>query len=371
MALALDSSDNLHTVYTVHNMDDDSSNHGIAYIGWKQPWARSANRSTAKEYLATGIDLDDQDYPWVCRFLRGPTDSAYTFVVESYTGSGWQTTTLATNLNGGEIYARACDIDYHSPSLIGVTYYNENRLIYAFSTDGGGGWVSETVTLPGAGQHNSLAIDGTGVPHISYTEGAYLRYAMRIGTYSWSSSLVGPDGSYNRIALKSDGTPAVSYYNSGFPYDALRSGSSWSNTKLGSSGSGWDTSLAFDSNDLPHITYYDYTSLELILATYSGSSWDYTIVDDGTDGVLNNNVGEMSFIGINELNRWTVTYRDLTAKTLKTARQEPLAPSGVLLCSEAENEGGAGSTLVLDPHGNPRVNHNRTLDNMIRYISRP
>ncbi|UCG69452.1 MAG: PKD domain-containing protein [Thermoplasmata archaeon] len=113
------------------------------------------------------------------------------------------------------------------------------------------GWVIETVEHDNEiGNYNSIAVDSGDNPHISYYHfvppplppdppcGDPLKYASRIGE-SWEIQIV--DNQSENIGLH--------------------------------------TSLAIDSNDYPHICYYDETNALVKYARWNGISWDIETVD--------------------------------------------------------------------------------------------
>jgi len=91
-------------------------------------------------------------------------------------------------------------------------------------------------------------------------------------------------GSDNSLALESSGNPHISYcgINDNLMY-AFWNGSTWEIETVDSTGSvGWCNSLAMDSSDNPCIAYIDYThyfNRNLKYALWNGSSWEIETVD--------------------------------------------------------------------------------------------
>jgi hypothetical protein len=76
---------------------------------------------------------------------------------------------------------------------------------------------------------------------------------------------------------------------------------------------GWTTSLALDSEDRPHIAYFDNTNDNLMYATFNGM-WHVVCVDDTGD------VGIGMSLAIDEDDWPVISYIDSTNGYLKVAR---------------------------------------------------
>ena len=92
------------------------------------------------------------------------------------------------------------------------------------------------------------------------------------------------------LALDSSDNLHISYYDVAPNYDlkyARRDGIDWGIETVDSTGDvGQYTSIALDSSDNPHISYYDATERDLKYAWWDGSTWDTEPVDGlgGRDG---------------------------------------------------------------------------------------
>ena len=135
----------------------------------------------------------------------------------------------------------------------------------------------------------SIAVDSTNTPHISYydyrhvnvTDDGYdyfedVRYATRNGT-AWSTEKVDDAGWYgifNSIAVDSTNTPHISYQSGNILMHAKSDGAGgWDTTVVyGATENG--NSIAIGPNDRPQIGYFDYSLNEVMLAKFNGTTWD-------------------------------------------------------------------------------------------------
>lgn len=128
-------------------------------------------------------------------------------------------------------------------------------------------WQTETVDATYTmGAYNSIAVDSSGHPHISYYDWTYydLKYAYFNGS-NWVITTVdgaGVDcGNYTSIALDSNDRPHIAYRsNEGVKYAYLDDQGVWQpEIVVPIGGSPYliyaETSLALDSNDTPHICF--------------------------------------------------------------------------------------------------------------------
>jgi hypothetical protein len=146
------------------------------------------------------------------------------------------------------------------------------------------------------GNDPSLAIDSSGYPHISYLNSTFedLKYARWDGS-EWVVETVanaGAVGYGSSLALDSADNPSISYIDGNPTYDikfAHRSGSSWISEPLDSSSSvAHATSLGLDSSGNPHVCYvfidYNDNTADLKYARKNGNSWDIEAVYPGGAG---------------------------------------------------------------------------------------
>jgi uncharacterized repeat protein (TIGR01451 family) len=165
------------------------------------------------------------------------------------------------------------------------------------------GWQIQTLdsaTDVRVGWVSSIALDSSGNPHISYTYvditywNGVLKYASYNGT-AWNTETVYTSGNDSPVystslALDSSDRPHISFYESdiahhdGYYKYASYNGTAWQiqTIESGYPSGGPDTvsSIAVDSSDSPHVSFWkgsDPTALKY--ASYNGTAWNTEIVD--------------------------------------------------------------------------------------------
>jgi len=123
------------------------------------------------------------------------------------------------------------------------------------------------------------------------------------------------------LALDSSDTPHISYFDfakSDLKY-AKWNGATWDIETVDPLGDvGWYSSIALDSSDTPHISYYDITDKNLLYATKMGSTWFSFVVDSAGD------VGSYSSIAVDKsIDKVRISYLDATNYWLKYAGGDP------------------------------------------------
>ncbi len=170
-------------------------------------------------------------------------------------------------------------------------------------------------------------------------------------------------GRYSSIALDSNDRPHISYYD--YYWDDLKyarwNGSEWIINPLHTVGIvGWDTSLALDSSDNAHISYHDVTNRDLRYAhVLYGGGWTTSLVD--SVGI----VGTASSIAIDSNENPHISYYDLTNQNLKYARY-----TGSIWSIETVDSSldvGDFSSLALDSNDYPRIAYYDWLNYDLKY----
>jgi hypothetical protein len=159
-----------------------------------------------------------------------------------------------------------------------ITCEANGALLYVW-LDQAGAWQVETADEQGlVGRYSSLALDGDGLPHVSYYDAtnADLKYAWRDQAGAWHTETVLTDtlrrvGRYSSLELTCPGgqcqgdalgRPHVSFYDEtgGDLGYAWRDAGGWQVQTVATGGLGdvgWYSSLAVDGVGQVHVSYYD------------------------------------------------------------------------------------------------------------------
>lgn len=237
--------------------------------GWYPSLALDSQNQPYIAYLAEDTQGHNEDL----RFAYFD-ELASTWVVTTPDGEG--------NISGPSLALDASGNPHiaYTNSPGGGLYYISGQLVpagpgmqYSWTTE----IIEDSETI---GSHISLAISSIGDAHIAYIKDSNLQYARRYSTSgAWTFETVDAQervGSYNSLAFDSQGWPHISYYDnetSAIKYASFTIATGWQTEfadPLGGPGTflfdGF-TSLAFDSQDHPHIAYHDPGDHDLMHAT--------------------------------------------------------------------------------------------------------
>jgi hypothetical protein len=149
-----------------------------------------------------------------------------------------------------------------------------------------------------------------------------LKYATNVSGFWLIQTLdsIGTVGVSSSIAIDLNNNIHISYYfmgmNSYVKHITNESGA-WVVSNIDSlgvsSGQGFATSIAIDSNNKIHISYYDFTGGDLKYATNKSGQWIKTILDSDGD------VGYYSSLSVDSNNKIHISYFDRTNRDLKYA----------------------------------------------------
>ncbi len=161
-------------------------------------------------------------------------------------------------------------------------------------------------------------------------------------------------GKYTSIVLDSQEYPHISYYDMvGRDLKYARwTGSEWDIQSVDCDEDvGEYTSLALDSVGRPHISYYDHTNGDLKYARWTGSEWDILTVD------FEGNVGAYSSIFLDDQDYPHVSYVDWSSYDLRYASWN--GSDWAIETVDFEGRLTGDTSLALDSEGNPHISYLR------------
>jgi len=189
----------------------------------------------------------------------------------------------------------------------------------------------------------------------------------------WANEVVdseGDVGRYSSLALDSSDNPHISYFdqtNCDLKY-ACWGGFNWQMETVDSVGHvGWYTSLALDSAGNPHISYYDATFGNLKYARWDGSSWQIETVD----GLISkqSNVGYYTSLALDSSDYPHISYHDVSNGNLKytnwdgAAWQTETVDGHMSLLLDV----GLRSSLALDSSDYPHISYHGYTNEHLKY----
>jgi len=305
-SLALDSTDNPHISYHKNSWADRGD---LKYAYYDGSWHIER---VSCNFGNTSIAIDSSDHPHISFTYYHLYPELWDYSFESYlkyayyNGNSWEIQYLRYwDVMCGETgescnYARSTSLALDSNDYPHLTYgmgrfYCFPQQMSVFSTGYSyydGSWHhNEVDNYYPPGLHNSLALDSSDNPHISCSNN-YNRLTYTYYDGSWhTEENVDSDGNvggYNSIALDSNDHPHISYYdytNGDLKYawcdmEGGDTTCTWHIEAVDSVGDvGLYTSIDLDSNDRPHISYYDATNGDLRYASCYPN-------DSDCDGIL-------------------------------------------------------------------------------------
>jgi hypothetical protein len=238
----------------------------------------------------TSLKIDSNDNPHILYCKNGVLKYAF------YDGNEW----TFENISGNGFYGGYLTLDVDDINNPHISFFEWNSADLMYGYNNGGEWIIEIVDSEDeAGFHNSICLDSNNRPHIAYTHfietpdrEEHLKYAKFDGD-NWSIEVVDDEYQYQgdvcSIAIDSDNISHIVYnkeiYHINHVFYAYRNGTEWLIEDVYELGDyAWETSIAIDSDDNPHITFTR-GGISLYYAKKENDSWVVDEIDTDAGGV--------------------------------------------------------------------------------------
>lgn len=251
--------------------------------------------------LHISLDVDSRSYPHISYFDQKKNISiGYCLNYAHWNGGNWDIEIVDSN---GDVGSH-CSLALDSQNYPHISYYNGTKLyglMYAYWDGKTSEWITQKID-PGhkVGLETSICIDSNDNPRISFFDHFYgnqsLRYAYWDGnnSYPFFFKTVDTDGNVgyeSSIALDSNDIPHISYHdaiNNNLKYVYLLE-NKWIIQTIDNSGGdvARKSSLVLDSNDNPHISYTIFNEgKNLMYIFWTGDVWNIQKISSGAESSL-------------------------------------------------------------------------------------
>jgi hypothetical protein len=307
----------------------------------------------------SSLALDSRGFPHISYsyYSAAGSEPDYDLHAAHFNGDEW----LVETIDSEDLRGRFTSLAYDGEDHPHIAYYDVYRGDLHYAYHDGIAWRLEAIETQGkVGYYASLAIDSSNRAHVGYqyVDDGDVRYASDVrddASASWSIEDVDDEndvGGYLSLALDSHDLPHISYYdgtNGDLKY-AYHDGEQWVIQVVDSEGDvGLHTSIELDERDLPHIAYFDFSKAALKYAHFDGTQWLITTVD--SDG----NVGRSASLALDSFGRPAISYFDLVGYNLKFALFDGVKWQIGIVGALGEVRGSEGTSLVLDHEDRPHI----------------
>ncbi len=247
----------------------------------------------------SSITLNKEGHPHISYYDYTNGDLKYAY----WTGSSWS----IKKVDGDGKVGLYTSIALDSSGLPHISYCDYTKRALKYAHWDGNSWNKKIIDDTGIicmseyfGDYTSIAIDSKDYVHISYCDSGKfdLKYAYQYDS-TWGIEVVdsyGDVGQYSSIVLDDNDNPHIGFgyfgHNNDLKFDlkyAVKTNDNWNVETVDSEGDirKW-ISLKLDTENLPHISYYDYYEGSLKYTFNSGSDWVFdTIESEGSTGCFN------------------------------------------------------------------------------------
>jgi hypothetical protein len=244
-----------------------------------------------------------------------------------------------------------------SSDNVHVSYYDSTNGDLKYATNESGTFLTQVIDSAGVvGRASSIAVDSADNVHIAYYDNTNrdLKYATnKSGTFvaeviDSNGSVGGAFDEYSFLSLAVDSNDYVhiSYFlysyggsNGDLKYATNKSGSFVTTTVDATDFVGEESSLAIDSNDKVHIVYSDYTNNAMKYANDTVGSWSVSTL------INFNNRGYNAMVAVDPLDKLHISYSEYYVEV------EPFYNITSFYFKYRTNRSGSWSGFTIDTYG--------------------
>lgn len=314
-----------------------------SFFSYAAVWDIQTIEEDLKHSFDTNVDLviDGNSVPHLIYFNRWNNDPLLSLVHCYLSGGGWNKSDVISEYfycdDEVKYHPKAC-IDIDANGVLYVAFSKSDDSIYYTSKTSQGWEVPYLIDGTGICLIYDMLVDNNSLLHIVYIRippdlnEDDSELVLAVGReFSFSKYIIRENGNFqsSSIAIDSLGNNHIAYYdiNSVADHELIKyiisDYNSVSDQAIeefdGSDTFSWGSiSIAIDSNNKPHISYYHITDTNLKYATKPDASWIIETVDNGRL------VGEYCSMALDSNNRPHIFYSDTTygAKMIKYAYRD-------------------------------------------------
>jgi hypothetical protein len=309
------------------------------------------------------LALDRSDRP---HLAYGGDHLYYTW----HDGTQWRQEIVDAGLGVGEYASIAVDYDYG----VHIAYYDATNGLLKYALRRNNAWTLQVIDQPTTTTTSVDFLSETAEPW-EQTERPW-RDPDLLGSQAVAATTDGGVGMYTSIAVDSDDYPHISYYDSDnrdLKY-ARWDGVSWDIEHVDTNDNvGKYSSLALDGDDDPHIAYYHDTQDSLRYANKTSGDWDTDTVDVGSD---EESVypGPYSSLAVSSSGKPYISYYEFDLDTEEGFLKYATLTSGTWVKEYVENDEGDDvglyTSIALNNDGVPGISYYDAENQNLKYADR-
>jgi hypothetical protein len=288
----------------------------------------------------------------------------FAFCFPSLAQASWTTHEVLSGTKSSIFHS----IAVHKNGTIYIAFENgPPDTIFITSSANGTDWANATVAASSQGTGLSLALNSTGTPHISYGVDNATKFAFQ-NTTGWDQKAIDPEDPFTAstsIEFDSQDQPHVSYLKGTDPlkirYAKRNETGHWriEDAVSDSTIDKFFTSMTLDSDDKPHIVYL--INEHLYYSTRNNSSWTNEELVDETSTFQRND------IALDQTDEVHISYFDNTNAELRYTRLSENVSYVIDINPNAATPIGKYNSIEVDSDNNPHIAYSGKNGTSLKY----